>query len=351
MNMEERDKIKDLLKALSEKLKKPENKDLLDEFVTNLSASCSTGEQRLDDIYELCIERIIKEQANAFYKDFPIEAIRSQLVDDFIRMERARRRDDFVDFCMAVYQQIECMVNKIGNDSNLNTVAEKLFAYPAYSLDGNFAHRKEDSTFLISHLIFGKGEYVKNKQSVASQQAMDKFKCILYFVCYKSSPKSSDYEKFISISSDVYDIYNYRNKNHRGNLPTEKQQEIYNRIDPVQSLYYLKIIGLLAEIAEMIQNGFPLSTELIEYAQSIEKKELKQELNVISNGDVKDIEKKVRGSIISVKKGAFSVKIEGHRYEVKGDIKDGIDKGDEIEIDGYKKIIGDNISIKNYKKI
>ena len=101
----------------------------------------------------------------------------------------------------------------------------------------------------------------------------------------------------------------------------------------------------------MIQNGFPLSTELIEYAQSIEKKELKQELNVISNGDVKDIEKKVRGSIISVKKGAFSVKIEGHRYEVKGDIKDGIDKGDEIEIDGYKKIIGDNISIKNYKKI
>ena len=68
MNMDERDKIKDLLKALSEKLKKPENKDLLDEFVTNSSASCSTGEQRLDDIYELCIERIIKEQANAFYK-------------------------------------------------------------------------------------------------------------------------------------------------------------------------------------------------------------------------------------------------------------------------------------------
>ena len=35
MNVEERDKIKDLLKALSEKLKKPENKDLLDDFLLN----------------------------------------------------------------------------------------------------------------------------------------------------------------------------------------------------------------------------------------------------------------------------------------------------------------------------
>ena len=60
MNMEERDKIKNLLKALSEKLKKPENKDLRDEFVADLSVSCTTGEQRLDDIYELCIEKIIK---------------------------------------------------------------------------------------------------------------------------------------------------------------------------------------------------------------------------------------------------------------------------------------------------
>ena len=351
MNMEERDKIKNLLKALSEKLKKPENKDLRDEFVADLSVSCTTGEQRLDDIYELCIEKIIKEQANAFYKDFPIEAIRSQLVTDFIRMERARRRDDFEEFCMAVYQQIECMVNKIGNDSDLNAVAEKLFPYPAYSLDGSVSKRKDDSSWLVSHMVFGKGDYTKYKQSVASQYAMDKFKCILYFVCYKASPQNDDYRSFHSIWSDVEDIYNYRNKNHRGNKPTDKQKEIYNRIDPIQSLYYLKTIGLLAKIVEMIHNGYPLSKELIDYAKSVEKKELKQEPNVISNGDVKDIEKKVKGSIINVKKGAFFVKIEGHRYEVKGDIKDGIDKGDEIEIDGYKIIIGDNISIKNYKKI
>ena len=226
MNTEERDKIKDLLKVLSEKLKKPENKDLLDEFVTDLSGSCSTGEQRIDDIYELCIERIIKEQATSFYKDFPIEAIRTQLVVDFIRMERARRRDDFEDFCMAVYQQIECMVNKIGNDSDLNAVAEKLFPYPAYSLDGSVSKRKEDSSWLVSHMIFGKGDYTKHKQSVASQYAMDKFKCILYFVCYRASPQNDDYRLFHSIGSDVEDIYNYRNKNHRGNEPTDKQNMI-----------------------------------------------------------------------------------------------------------------------------
>ena len=147
--MEDKDKIEKILIRLSDKLKEPQNKDLLEVFLNQLSPLLSTGEKRLDSIYELCIEKIIREQAKAFYNNFPIEEIRPTLVNDYIRMERARRRDDFEEFCMAVYQQIECMVNKIGNDPDLNEIAKNLFPYPAYSLDGSLTHRNDNSTWLV----------------------------------------------------------------------------------------------------------------------------------------------------------------------------------------------------------
>ena len=351
MNMEDKDKIEKILIRLSDKLKEPQNKDLLEVFLNQLSPLLSTGEKRLDSIYELCIEKIIREQAKAFYNNFPIEEIRPTLVNDYIRMERARRRDDFEEFCMAVYQQIECMVNKIGNDPDLNEIAKNLFPYPAYSLDGSLTHRNDNSTWLVKDMVFGKGDYQKHKQSVASQFAMDKFKCILYFVCYKSSPLYSDYIPFNTITSDVEDIYNYRNKNHRGNPPTDKQKEIYNRIDPIQSFYYLKTIGLLAQIVEMIQKGYPISDELKEYANSLEKKELKPQVNIKAEANTKIIEGKVTGVIVKKKSKSFEVKIDGKTYVVKRAIQEGIDINDKIEIDGYEIVIGNNISINKYSKV
>ena len=86
--MEEKDDIKRVLKLLSEKLKVPENKELMEGFVKELLPFCSTGESRLDEIYELCIEKIIQEQATAFYKDFPIDEIRTRLIEDFIRINK-----------------------------------------------------------------------------------------------------------------------------------------------------------------------------------------------------------------------------------------------------------------------
>lgn len=60
MNMEDKDKIKEVFKVLSDKLKEPDNKELLDELLIQLSPLLSTGEQRLDAIYELCLEKIVK---------------------------------------------------------------------------------------------------------------------------------------------------------------------------------------------------------------------------------------------------------------------------------------------------
>lgn len=74
------------------------------------------NDRRLDEIYELCIEKITRKQGDEFYADFPITSLRSTLAYDYNRMERFRRKDDFGDFCLAMYQQIENITNYICSD-------------------------------------------------------------------------------------------------------------------------------------------------------------------------------------------------------------------------------------------
>ena len=71
-------------------------------------AVSAESNSKIDSIYELCIERIIHDQAVRFYNGFPIEELKSSLIADFVRMEHFRRKDNFDDFCLAMYQQIEC---------------------------------------------------------------------------------------------------------------------------------------------------------------------------------------------------------------------------------------------------
>ena len=79
--------------------------------ITSSASSALIDDDRLNQIYEYCIEKIIRKQAEDFYKDFPITAIVSTLIDDYVRMESFRRKDSFGDFCLALYQQIECVTH------------------------------------------------------------------------------------------------------------------------------------------------------------------------------------------------------------------------------------------------
>ncbi len=237
--MEERDKIKDLLKVLSEKLKKPENKDLLDEFVTDLSGSCSTGEQRLDDIYELCIEKIIKEQANAFYKDFPIEAIRPQLVDDFIRMEHFKRKDNFEDFCLAVYQQIECVVGYYFANEQFITEVRNHITDTAYeSKDG----KKQHADFIFTDAGH------RAKLEIEDLYWIEKFRCIVYWNCFHKK-WGDEFKEMIKKGNQLYQC---RNLNHRNNTKTEYQENTLKEVLPVRYQYYLKFTALLSTFIEKL---------------------------------------------------------------------------------------------------
>ena len=355
--MEEKDDNKRVLKLLSKKLKMPEYKELMEEFVKELLPFCSNVDSRIDEIYELCIEKIIREQATAFYNDFPISEIKSQLVEDLVRMENFRRKDNFGDFCLALYQQIECITNYLCRCPQLDNIVTKMWGYPAYvksgkGIDVSISVREGEYT-IGKFVLVGKDDkkIEKSKMSLQNIPANDKIRTIVYFFGYRAMLRNVDYDSFIEITSLLNDIYNCRNLNHRGNILNPWEQEILDRVLPLQSFYYFKFMGVLAQYVSFIKNGLDFFPTLVKFANEIEKKDLKLEPVIISEAQTKIIEGKVMGDIIRVKSQSFDVRIKGKPYVVKGVIQAGVKKNDVIEIDGYQIVYGNNISLNSYKKV
>ena len=223
-------------------------------------------DERINQIYEYCIEEVIRQQATEFYADFPLFTIKDDLIEDFVRMEFFRRKDNFGDFCLALYQQIECMTNTILSDERLSDITKSMWELPAYLNTKECKNppifaRSYWSDYTIAKLLFP----YENKQSgnsnasekiaipLQKQSAKDKMRIIVYFLGYKAMMKSSDYDSFKEVTSLLKDIYQCRNMNHRGNSPSP---EIQDRILPLKSLYYFKFLGVLAQYVEYIKEGY-----------------------------------------------------------------------------------------------
>ena len=247
--------------------------------------SVLSDDERINDIYEYCIEDIIKKQATEFYADFPLQTIKDRLIGDYIRMESFRRKDNFEDFCLSLYQQIECMTNKLCENKDLSDITEIMWGNPAYlkiekGKDTSIYNRGGDYT--IASLLFpgnnkqsgNTNAFVKSRISLQTQYAMDKIRTIVYFLGYKAMMKSGDYDSFVEITSLLNDIYQCRNMNHRGNSQNQWEKETFDRIFPLKSLYYFKFLGVLAQYVEYIKEGWGYIPELKKYSESIEKQNI-----------------------------------------------------------------------------
>lgn len=240
---------------------------------------------RIDEIYEYCIEVIARRQANDFYKSFPLTNIVPELASDYVRMESSRRKDNFGDFSLALYQQIEGITNYICEKTELGSIVDKLWGYPAYieSSSDRISDRLEkynngSKVPIIAYFIFsqkrenGKSIAVeKSDKSLEKQSIFDKIKIIIYFLGFKGKPKYNDYNKYEEVTSLMKDICQCRNTVHRGAPQHEWQKEILNRVMPLKSLYYFKFMGALAQFVEFIKEGISFMPKLKEYANSIEK--------------------------------------------------------------------------------
>lgn len=256
--------------------------------------SVLSEDERINQIYEYCIEEIIRKQANEFYKDFPLQSIKDTLIGDFVRMESFRRKDNFGDFCLALYQQIECMTNRLCEKKELSDITEKMWGYPAYlkvekGKELSIYNRSGDYT--IASLLFRDktNAFEKSRKSLQTQYAIDKIRIIVYFLGYKAMMKGSDYDSFIEITLLLNDIYQCRNMNHRGNSQNQWEKETFARIIPLKSLYYFKFLGVLAQYVEYIKEGWGYIPELKKYSDSIEKRKISApQLKMVDKIDLKD---------------------------------------------------------------
>lgn len=256
--------------------------------------SVLSEDERINQIYEYCIEEIIRKQANEFYKDFPLLSIKDTLIGDFVRMESFRRKDNFGDFCLALYQQIECMTNRLCEKKELSDITEKMWGYPAYlkvekGKELSIYNRSGDYT--IASLLFRDktNAFEKSRKSLQTQYAIDKIRIIVYFLGYKAMMKGSDYDSFIEITLLLNDIYQCRNMNHHGNSQNQWEKETFARIIPLKSLYYFKFLGVLAQYVEYIKEGWGYIPELKKYSDSIEKRKISApQLKIVDKIDLKD---------------------------------------------------------------
>ena len=257
------------------------------------SANTVISDDKMVQIYEYCIERIIHKQAEEFYSDFPMKSIVPFLISDFARMESFRRKDNFGVFCLSLYQQIECITNKLCENATLTEIVDKMWGCAAYISSGKDVNpnlsMRASSNYSIADLIFGTNKALEKSQStLQSQFAIDKVKILIYFLGYKAMMKNSDYDSYKEITTLLSDIYTCRNMNHRGNTLNKWEKEVLDRIMPLKSFYYFKFLGALAQYLEYIKTGLAFVPEIKKYCDTIEKKKVVPHINILGTIELKD---------------------------------------------------------------
>jgi hypothetical protein len=246
--------------------------------VLNIAPSAANvitvNDEKFNHIYEYCIEDVLKKQANEFYKDFPIKSIVPTLIMDYIRMETFRRKDNFGDFCLAAYQQIECITNKICESKEMCDIVRKMWGCAAYVVSNKYESRsianRSNSEYSVADLIFGKkNSEEKEKKVLSNQFATDKIRIVLYFIGYKATLISNEYEQFTNLRDLLDDLYQCRNMNHRGSSRTPWQENKLDQVISMESLYYYKFLGALAQYVTFVKNGYEAIHVISDYAKSI----------------------------------------------------------------------------------
>ena len=228
------------------------------------------SDARISDIHEQCIESILTQQANEFYKDFVIADLRPQLIADFIKMEHWRRRNNIYEFSLAMYQQVEYIVNYISRNNTLcevfHTMMDCLCFVDAYP--PTVDNRNPKSSYTVAQLLFMHDAPTKSKEILPSLWAYDKFKAINYFVCHQTMLTNYQFDQFVGENRIFGELYALRNRVHRGNDLTEKEIERTKQVESNPSRGFLTLTAFLTWFIDSVNKGYPLSNELVTFSKT-----------------------------------------------------------------------------------
>jgi hypothetical protein len=243
--MQDKEKLKKLIDIFEELLKIKGNEWLIDAILEKIKMVSTVEEianhSVIQDIHEYCIEKVIIKQANDFYSDFKLEEISSKLVFDFVKMEHERRRDDFENFSLCTFQQIENITNYVFDRIILSEWENEKSKIAIQYFDKN---KNQQVKKTVSEIVFGNAkDWFINV----------KFKALLYFFYFNKTIKTQI--QFNQLVDSFNEIYQVRNLNHRGSSPTTYQEKILNKIRGNESKYYLKFYGFLEDFVKTINKN------------------------------------------------------------------------------------------------
>jgi hypothetical protein len=202
--MSDRKKLQMLIELVREFAAMPGNEWMKEEIWAILKGAGTQGTIQNDalfqSIYEYCIEERIRIQANEFYICFPVEELRKVLIEDFIKMEHERRRNDFRAVGLCVYQQIEAMMNYLFKE-----VVEPQWEADRKNVVTKFHNKNSNST---TTKTLEQEVFYNDK----SWDATAKFKAVSYY-CYFE--KQWPFYEVKPLVSQFREIYILRNQVHR----------------------------------------------------------------------------------------------------------------------------------------
>lgn len=107
--MEGKEDIKRVLKLLSEKLKLPENKELMDQFLLDCGVFETEG---LNDSAFVRLQRkVLRQKSKAYYKNIKDDQLKKELIESHSQMLWYRTINDLEKYFLYVNYQVENMLN------------------------------------------------------------------------------------------------------------------------------------------------------------------------------------------------------------------------------------------------
>ena len=238
------------------------------------------------DMYTHSIENIISRQSKEFYESklkflaIKDEAIKKQLIDDYLQMEIQRRRDNFERFCQCIYQQIEAVITYIYSneiayksvvanrkkapygssrfDKTQNKVVYNKFIFPidkttlkptitVQSLIFGFAKRANDY-YTDSDYDLYFNDVTKTYKSI--DKFITKFKICIFVHYFNEAPASDEFKEMADTMNEISIM---RNTFHRGPETFYKNQiDIKDSISKDTPFYTYKFLNFLNSLMDSL---------------------------------------------------------------------------------------------------
>lgn len=227
---------------------------------------------KIDEIYEYCLSKNLREQAEDFYKNIPLLSIKQTLIERYIEMEEARRKGNFDAFGRCLFLQLESIVKAIFQDPVFVDVYKSMYDAPSLLDTSNWSNLSVDKRYSPSKRVWQilfKDDSNREKE-VGKLFITDKIYIVLYFICHQAMLTNGEISKFNDDKFLLYDIDIVRNhESHEGGEPTEYQKKQYEKMSQNVGQTYLRFSAALLSFVEGIEKGLPMDSNLIDYAKRL----------------------------------------------------------------------------------